>query len=698
MNSKNNVLIVLNTYISTIITDKYFKRQDNTNETPEEEAGNSLLIYVVLIVILVLMIVGVIVFAIIHRKQDKKKEKEKEEEEKKKSEENEEKTEKDKEKKETKISNLSLKKNNKDKESMNKIDKQEENDDEYEIENGPKDISNLKNALEDESSCNEKKRVESSNDYYYQDYNQKSPILYNNKKNNMFDSKNPTLLKMSNRPHSVIRNTKQNRISVNPSCLPEIKFRPESLMFEAEFAQEVSKIFKNYDESMKFSSSVQSTDSFLSQRINKSQARDSMSISKRSSNGLQINRQSKNIKRKNKNSVKKRISQNRSSIILLPYDIDDESSSKRNSQISSIRTSIIQKGTYNSNTEYYFSSESESPSSNISPLNYNASAVSSPTSYEEASPSTECNISIDITNMNIKNKNRVSRDAVKTNSNIYFIQQMPFKIQYNNEASKYDSVNIMIENTNDSLDEDSVVLNIEENGGSSEVLEETTSSLPYEEKNNENENESLTESEKDISNNLNEDDKSEKEQNEDKNENNDNKSEEDNTDENTNKNDNVKLNDNKLKIVIDSSNKLNTKINKEASSAESVTYDICESMFNEQNKENEEEAMGLMSPICESDFVGNTSILKDNLHLCQNQKRQSDQFSVNLKCQEDNISNKLSAESNTNLYVENDKSIKRNTFGFFDVNSQDAIKKLNDNINKRMTLSNDREFKDLNNP
>ncbi|OUM65659.1 hypothetical protein PIROE2DRAFT_67182, partial [Piromyces sp. E2] len=107
--------------------------------------------------------------------------------------------------------------------------------------------------------------------------------------------------------------------------------------------------------------------------------------------------------------------------------------------------------------------------------------------------------------------------------------------------------------------------------------------------------------------------------------------------------------------------------------------------------------MGLMSPVCESDYCGNNSMLKDNLHLCHNENRQSDQFSVNLKCQEDNTSNIISSESNNNLFVENDKTIKRNTFGFFDINSDDAIKKLNDNINKRMTLSNNRESKDFNN-
>ncbi|ORX45618.1 hypothetical protein BCR36DRAFT_414480 [Piromyces finnis] len=704
----------------------YFKRQDNIDEVPEEEASNTVLIYVVLIIIFVAMVIGAIIFAIIHKIQDNKKEKAKEEkEEREKAEKAEKEKEVNKEKKETKSLNISINKINKEtekKESKHELNKHKDNEEEEEeeMENSLRDISNLKNALEDEGSSVDKKQVELSNDYYYQDYNQKSPILYNNKKSNLYDNKNPNLLKMSNRPHSNVKNLNQNRISVNPSCLPEIKFRPESLMFEAEFAQEVSKIFKNYDESFKFSSPIQNPESVGSQRINRSQTRDSMSniSSKRNSKALQINRQSKNIKRKNKNAVKKRISQNRSSMVILPFDMEGNGTSKRASKISSLRESIILKGTYNcNNVDYYFNSDSETTPYKISPLNCTSPIINSPISANEISPSADFNITIESNNINIKKRNRISKNLVKTNSNVYVIEQLAFKVQCNDEADKYNSVNVMVEDIDDSLvDEDSYesvgpqVENNESDYDNDESVFLSIQDLKDDEMENFNNEKSVTDIPNEVCDNSyveeninNKDENSYVEPNENANEQEDNshiEQDEDNEEEYTKNNNNkskVKLNDCKLSIVIDSASKIKNEINKEMSSTESVTFDVCESMFDEQNKEDKNDRIGLMSPICESDYDGNKNVFKDNLHLCRKNTKESDQFSVNIKCQEDNCSTKLSANSNINLYVETEKSIKRNTFGFFDVNSEDAIRKLNENINKRMTLSNEREFKDVNN-
>ncbi|ORX86460.1 hypothetical protein BCR32DRAFT_324977, partial [Anaeromyces robustus] len=274
---------------------------------------------------------------------------------------------------------------------------------------------------------------------------------------------------MNTRPYSVMKNSKH--ISVNPMCLPELKLRPESLMLEEEFAQEVSRIFKFYDESMRFSNSFQPQEILSPQRINRSQARDSLSSSKRNSRNLQVNRLSKNIKRKQvKKALKQKFNKNNRSLVVLP--LESEPAPKRKSSLENVRASFIQQGTYSNNTsDYYFSNSPESYESDISHLNTNSSygspasggifnsSASSPISAGLMSP-TDCNVSIDISNMNIRNKNRVSKNVVKTTSNIYQIQQMPFIIQYN-EANKYDSINIMIENTNDeSIDEDSVILKI----------------------------------------------------------------------------------------------------------------------------------------------------------------------------------------------------------------------------------------------
>eukprot|EP00833_Pecoramyces_ruminatium_P006703 jgi/Orpsp1_1/1180735/evm.model.c7180000074470.1 len=433
---------------NAFLNNKYIKRE---NEPSNESDNNSFVIYLIIIIILVALIIGVIVFAIIHRIQDKKKEEQKNIDKK-----------EDNDNDESENSMESMK--NMDKKTTGNKNINDEHDITEKVESS--DYSSMRNALDEDDNITSKNTEnipsDSSNDYYYKDYCQKSPILYNNKKTNVFDTKNSNLLRMSNRPHSVSKNLKQNRISVNPNCLPEIKIRPESLMLEEEFAKEVSRIFKYYDESLRYSkNSIQSFDSNKTHRINKSQTKESFSSSKRNSRNLQLNRLSKNIKRKKgASALKKRISQNRS-LVILP--IEPGITPNRKSSLSDYRVSFIQKGTYtHSKSEYYFDHSIGSPeseiSSEISPLNSSCSA-GSPASIGLTTP-TEGNISIDISNMNVKSKNRMSNNAVKTKSNIYQIQQMPYKIQYNDdEANKYESVNITIENTNDSLvDEDSVVL------------------------------------------------------------------------------------------------------------------------------------------------------------------------------------------------------------------------------------------------
>lgn len=537
------------------------------------------------------------------------------------------------------------------------------------------DYSSMRNALDEDDNITSKNTEnipsDSSNDYYYKDYCQKSPILYNNKKTNVFDTKNSNLLRMSNRPHSVAKNLKQNRISVNPNCLPEIKIRPESLMLEEEFAKEVSRIFKYYDESLRYSkNSIQSFDSNKTHRINKSQTKESFSSSKRNSRNLQLNRLSKNIKRKKgASALKKRISQNRS-LVILP--IEPGITPNRKSSLSDYRVSFIQKGTYmHSKSEYYFDHSIGSPeseiSSEISPLNSSCSA-GSPASIGLTTP-TEGNISIDISNMNVKSKNRMSNNAVKTKSNIYQIQQMPYKIQYNDdEANKYESVNITIENTNDSLvDEDSVVLQVNEDdeienkSGISKLNNDENFNLD----NNENQNDNIIENKIDEI-----------------------------------KNDNNK---NKLTIIIDNNNSKNN-MKKDVSSTESVTYDICESMFNENDEKNDDDKKCLMSPVCESDLRNNDIEVIDNLHLCgkSNSNRKSEQFSVNIVCKEDEDNNEKNSNYSSYCDISNDDktveklSNKRNTFGYLDINSENAIKTINENINKRMTLSNQRDTQDIN--
>ncbi|ORY58951.1 hypothetical protein LY90DRAFT_668916 [Neocallimastix californiae] len=660
-----NIMNMYNYITSNIENIKYYQINDlnkcfedsnfQKREDEQTENNNSFVIYFILILVLVVLIIGTIVFAVIHRKQDKKKEQKEIENNKVNKNEkskDEEKSVKDKNKLETEMSNSSL-------------------DNEQDItEKGESSNFNLmKNALNenDQTKINNDDPLNLSNDYYYKDYCQKSPILYNNKKNNItFDYKNMNnnnknnLLPMSNRPHS-----KQNRISVNPNCLPEIKIRPESLMLEEELAKEVSRIFKNYDESFRYSkTSFKSFDPSPSHRINKSQTKDLESSSKRSSKNLQLNRLSKNIKRKKgKNAVQKRISNNRS-LIILP--IESELSSNRNSLLDNKRISFIQKGTYShSKSEYYFDHNTESPDSElsseisqVSPFS-NSNSTDSPISATLTTP-TDGNISIDISNMNVRSKNRMSKNAVKTKSSIYQIQQMPHTIQYN-EASRYDSINIMIENADDSTaDECSVVIQVNEN-------EDNNNNTKSELNNNKNEN-STNDENKDL--NIN--------------------------------NENSKL------MIVTKQNNNKEKLKKEVSSSSSVTYDVCESVFEESENEKDENVKCLMSPVCESDHISDNKIeIIDKLHLNQDEisikKRNSGQFSVNLECKEDEEKYEKSSNnsSNCDLHQENTNTEmiqnKRNTFGFFDINSKDALRTLNENINKRMTLSNQKDSQDMNN-
>jgi len=108
-----------------------------------------------------------------------------------------------------------------------------------------------------------------------------------------------------------------------------------------------------------------------------------------------------------------------------------------------------------------------------------------------------------------------------------------------------------------------------------------------------------------------------------------------------------------------------------------------------------------MSPVCESDFGGNRKEFENDSFSYQNNNtiNEDNEQSSSNKEEEAEDYDKKTAESSSNYNDENEnpKPSKRNTFGFFDSNSINAIKQINENINKRMTLSNQRDSKDLNN-
>jgi len=600
------------------------------------------------------------VFAVIHRIQDKKKEQYNKDDN------------KDDNNKKNKEISEQLKNDSKKEMTDNSLNETSKNESSIPEKDKQSNYSLMRNALDENEQINSKNEVplNPSNDFYYKDYCQKSPILYNKKKSNIFDANtnianNGNMFRMSNRPHSIAKKRKQNRISINPNCLPEIKIRPESLMLEEEFSKEVSKIFKYYDESLRYSkNTVQPFELNSSNRINKSQSKDLTSSSKKNSRNLQLNRLSVNIKRKKgMNALQKKISQSRS-LVLLP--LEPGLIPKRKSSLVEYRISFIQKGTYTqSRTEYYFDNSVGSPESEValeeSKMLQRNSIISagSPITSALTSP-TDGNISIDISNMNVKSKNRMSGNAVKTKSNIYQIQQMPYKIQYN-EANKYDSINIMIENTAESISyEDSVVIQVSEND-------------------DENDNKELT-----LNNTENENTKNDEKS----------KANDDNIDLNT------KKENKKLKIIIDTNNNKG-KLKNKSSKSESVSYDIHESEENEKEKHGNTKC--LMSPVCEWDNKNNDEIeMQNNLHDKHCKERKSGKFSVNLECKKDdenydnNSNNKSYCEHTTNNKYDEKYSNKRNTFGFLDLNSEDALKSLNDNINKNMILSNQRESRDIN--